>query len=112
MSLGKGEHKDENQLPPGIAAAFGRDLRLVANAAAFVDRVQAVGGAVDNCIAWRWSGAITGRQLGDMLRTLRRSVEANAGEVTDNEFFAAEDVERREVEMADLREQLAVPINH
>lgn len=85
-------------LPDGVAAAFSRDLVLVSRSTAFVDRIQTLSQVVDNCISWRWAGLITGRQMGEMLRVLRRLVEADFGEISDIEFRSAAEVDRWEAE--------------
>lgn len=85
-------------LPDGVASAFARDLLLVSRSTQFVDRIQTLSQVVDNCISWRWAGLISGRQMGEMLRVLRRLVEADFGEISDIEFRSAAEVDRWEAE--------------
>lgn len=85
-------------LPDGVAAAFARDLVLVSRSTAFIDRIQSLNHVLDNCISWRWAGLITGRQMGEMLRVLRRLVEVDFGEISDLDFKSAAEVDRWEAE--------------
>lgn len=99
------------ELSPAVAAAYRRTFRCLTSATAFVDRAQAVGSILDEIIAWRFAGTITNEQCSFLLRHLRSEFARYQGEVTEREFFSAEEADQNEAMWAarDVDVALAAP---
>lgn len=102
---------DSIDLPANIAAAYRRNLLVLTDAEAFVDRAQYLGTFVDNILSWRFANVITNEQCSWMLRVARKTIQEKPGRVNDNECNTAEQVEAWQDELArrDVDLALATP---
>lgn len=81
------------ELAPGVASAINRNLGLIANHDAFIDRLHAAQQVVDEICALRYASVIGPEQAAFCVRKVRNLLADNLGKIADSVYPTALEID-------------------